>query len=59
MIKEIIDEIENTYNINIDYMFQKEISDKTLNLYLNEGYEKTITKKYTDTIKINEIVRID
>ena len=40
-------------------MFQKEISDKTLNLYLNEGYEKTITKKYTDTIKINEIVRID
>ena len=59
IIKEIIDEIENTYNINIDYMFQKEISDKTLNLYLNEGYEKTITKKYTDTIKINEIVRID
>ena len=40
-------------------MFQKEISDKTLNLYLNEGYEKTITKKYTDTIEINEIVRVE
>ena len=59
LIKEIIDEAELTYNINIDYMFQKEISDKTLNLYLNEGYEKTITKKYTDTIKINEIVRVE
>ena len=59
LIKEIIDEVELTYNINIDYMLQKEISDKTLNLYLNEGYEKTITKKYTDTIKINEIVRVE
>ena len=59
LIKEIIDEAELTYNINIDYMFQKEIGDKTLNLYLNEGYEKTITKKYTDTIKINEIVRVE
>ena len=34
-------------------MFQKEIGDKTLNLYLNEGYEKTITKKYSTTYKKN------
>ena len=47
----------DTYNINIDYMFQKEISDKTLNLYLNEGYENTILKYY-NSIKINEIKRI-
>lgn len=55
----IIDDIEDTYNINIDYMFQKEFGDKKINIYLNEGYENTIIKKYEETITINEIVRVE
>ena len=57
VIKEIIKDTENTYNINIDFMFQKEVSDKTIDLYLNEGYENTILKYY-NSIKVNEIKRI-
>ena len=59
LINEIIDNVEEKYDISIDFMFQKELSDKKLNLYLNKGYEDTIIKKYTDSIAINEIVRID
>ena len=57
VINEIINDTELTYNINIDFMFQKEVSDKKVDIYLNEGYEKTILKYY-DTIKINEIKRV-
>ncbi len=60
IIKRIINNIEGTYKINIDYLFQKEVSENTLNIYLNEGFEKTI-KSYSENDKfvINEIVRVE
>ena len=67
IIKEIIVNIENYYDINIDYLFQKEVGEREINLYLDEGFEKTINMKFEndgkeenkDYAKINGIVRID
>ena len=58
IIKEVIGEVEETYNLNIDYLFQKEVSDKKIELYYNEGFEKTINKYYEEIEVINK-VRID
>ena len=57
IINNIIDDVESYYDINIDCLFQKEISDKKIDLFYNEGFENTITKYY-DYVEINEKTRI-
>ena len=57
VIKEIIEDVETTYQINIDYLFQKEIEDKKIDIYMNEGFENTINE-YKDDVVVNNIERI-
>ena len=42
-VLKIINEVENAYNINIDYLFQKEINQNKVQVIYNEGFSNTIT----------------
>lgn len=57
-ITKIISNVEEYYNINIDYLFQKEVDDQVVDMYLNVGFESTINSYY-DYIEVREIVRVD
>lgn len=58
LINRIIKNVEYKYDIEIYYLFQKEIEDKTLELYLNEKFENTIIEYKGQYSNNDGVVRV-
>lgn len=55
---DVIEEVEKYYEIKIDYLFQKEVGNKTIDLYFNEGFKNSINEYFGTKEDINGIVRV-
>lgn len=53
-----IENVEDYYDIKIDYLLQKEVSDRVVDLYFNNGFKNTISEYYGTKEDINGIVRV-
>ena len=53
-----IENVEDYYDIKIDYLLQKEVSDRVVDLYFNDGFKNTISEYYGTKQDINGIVRV-